>query len=151
MGSALSFSNSSTWICLVLIWSRTVLNDEANISYTSLTITLSGTTSCKDLFMLLGLGSIFSMPFPFGLFLGLKTTSYCWSFVVLPNNFFGIKSSALLHVSHSPCWHVLLCSGSHNTSFQNEQKWKQVDLDRGIVMILEVMPEWFYCFVFIDF
>ena len=71
--------------------------------------------------------------------------------MVLPNNSFGAKSSALLQVSHFPCQHILFCSGSHNTSFQNELKWKQVDLDRSIVMILEVMPEWLYYFVFIGF
>ena len=102
-------------------------------------------------FTLLGLGSMFCMPSPFELFLGLKTISHCWSFLVLPKNFFGTKSSALLHVSHSPCQHILFCSGSHNTSFQNELRWKEVDLDRSIVMILEVMPEWLCCFVFIHF
>ena len=139
------------YLNLVLMWGRTVLNDKANISYTSLTVTSSRPTNCKDLVKLLGLVSIFSMPSPFGLFLGLKTTSHCWSFVILPNNLFGTKSSALLQVSHSPFQHILFGSGSHNTSFQNQLKWKQVDLDRSIVMILEVMPEWLYCFVFIGF
>ena len=147
MESALLFSKSSACIRIVLIWSRTVLIDETNISYTSLTITSSPPTSRKDLFTFHILESIFSVPSPFGLFLGLKTTSRCWSFVVFPSNFFGTKSSTFLHISHSPCHHILFCSGPHNASFQNELKWKQVDLDRSIVMILEVMPEWLYCFV----
>ena len=49
---------------------------------------------------------------------------------------------------HIPLANTLFCSGSHNTSVQNELK--QVDLNGSIAMILEVMPEWF-CFVFIDF
>ena len=143
-GSALCFSNSSVWIRLVLMWSRTVSNDQTNISYTSQTIT-SRPSHYLDL------GQCFVCLLHLNCSWGLKTISHCWSFVVLPKNFFGTKSSALLHVSHSPCQHILFCSGSYNTSFQNELRWKEVDLDRSIVMILEVMPEWLCCFVFIHF